>query len=123
MNHEANRATPRPWRVGEGSPDIPSQATIRTDGWDVVHCFGEQSEANASLIVRAVNAYDAHRALVEAAKESLELLRATIDQGALKNVKHLPDTGDGLRNAVHDSIEQLRVALRAVEAAEKGESK
>lgn len=75
-----NKATPRPWRINGGvidgaptAPGLPKEYGPRVCG-SPGYVLGDDSsrwEANAGLIVEAVNAYDAHRELVEAARVTL----------------------------------------------------
>jgi hypothetical protein len=44
--------------------------------------------------------------------ESLDLFRAIIDQGALKHVAHLADSGDLLRTMCHERINAISDLLR-----------
>ena len=66
--------SPAPWRIGQPAPDIQARATVRdAHGWDVAHCFGEDTaEANARLIAAAPD-------LLAAAKEVLADLNARIE--------------------------------------------
>jgi hypothetical protein len=63
--------------------------------------------ADAAIIVAAVNSYDAHRTLVDAAGKALSVAEIDADDGELA-LQALPE----IRAA-------LRAALAAVEAAEK----
>ena len=71
-----DKATPRPWVLGDGNPDLV--ASIKDDVYLLVaDCATSRStsecDANAELIVLAVNSYDALRkALVSADKYGCE---------------------------------------------------
>lgn len=76
--------TPGPWVIGELSAPY---RLIEHDGVEIVAVDedwgrGEDGkavrEANARLIVRAVNAYDAHRRVVEAASVVCRLLETEV---------------------------------------------
>lgn len=78
-------ATPRPWYMEELNPD-EFDITTRQGGKTIamVDCDAEECKANASLIVRAVNAHDA---LVEALKNARDLLiekRILVPETAIK---------------------------------------
>jgi hypothetical protein len=53
-----SKATPRPWKQHGTSIYFPRTA----GGFDLRHC--PEPEANAALIVEAVNSYDANKALI-----------------------------------------------------------
>lgn len=84
-----DKATPRPWKINENCLDAKEEGYIRigtdkdkwlceTKGTHVGSKVLGEALANASLIVRAVNAHDA---LVEACKTALDVLEndCTID--------------------------------------------
>lgn len=60
------KASSRPWRV-IARKDLRPRGPLMVD-MGAVECIGDAADANAALIVRAVNAHDA---LVEAAKAAL----------------------------------------------------
>jgi hypothetical protein len=117
-----NEATPRPWRVDEDSNVVTSWSTryerevengekrefstgllalvygqIEPDTH--VYC---QPPANASLIVAAVNSYDAYRKLAEAA-----------------TALWTPARTDAVTIVSCSALAELKKALAAVDAAEK----
>ena len=67
-------ATPRPWIIGKNAADYKGRVTIRdAEGWEIAQIPGlpsdqphERQDANAELIIRAVNSYDAMREALEA---------------------------------------------------------
>lgn len=70
-------ATPRPW--ASSACPVFGDMSIRqaADGQLIADVLPENEKANAALIVRAVNQYDAVQELIEAAREGSEaLLRA-----------------------------------------------
>jgi len=102
-----NKATPRPWRIREDSIGWPSVVNFSGTmilGNVVGYSTGEARD-NANLIVRAVNSYDAHQALVKAAQLAKDQLVVLASLG---------------KYAIHgDALQRLTEALAAVEAAEK----
>jgi len=50
----------------------------------------------------------------EKLQDVIALLRAIIDQSALKNIQHLPDGGEALRLACLDGILNIRSILAEV---------
>jgi hypothetical protein len=62
-----DKATPRPWKAHG-----PLVYMGREGGFDLRHC--PEPEANAALIVEAVNSYDAHKAMIAELVEALELV-------------------------------------------------
>ena len=100
----AGEATKRPWGY-EYSPanNAFEIAPIGANGeldWDQeVAITADSSEANAALIVRAVNGYDAAVAALEAAQEQLNACRL----GYVESPKV---------NAVHQTVKAALAALR-----------
>ena len=71
-NQITDKATARPWRTVGGSWSGQIMADIDGNPYGICKCAGETPEerrANAALIVRAVNEYDALCAVAEAAMQ------------------------------------------------------
>ena len=115
-------ATPRPWRASLGVivADIPNGDSTTTAvayvGEEFRHnaglCYGDERDANAALIVRAVNS---HEALVEALKPF-----AHFAEVYLKNTPQLtPTTGsvysiERMHGSASIDVEHLKAALAAL---------
>jgi hypothetical protein len=73
---EFENATPRPWATNchhvPARVESEAEHGIVNDGWIICDCDGPDGEANAELIVRAVNAHDD---LVAALDMCLDLIR------------------------------------------------
>ncbi len=101
-------ASKRPWSVGTDGHTVhpadvewPNNWNVRVFGFALAGQADRNSRANTALIVEAVNAHEAHAALLEAAKEMLATLPnftgAVINkQGVTRREAAL----DGLRTAV-----------------------
>lgn len=78
-----SEATPRPWRQWATDGDHGLEITIEGEGHAVTYLPDQSdlSEANAALIVRAVNAHDALVEALEAALATLEEWQADDGQG------------------------------------------
>lgn len=130
MRDHEERATPRPWmyRKNPGSQKddwpfhIDQQGTPGRTDWGILiaACWGhttESSEANARLIVSAVNAQSTFAGVVEAAREAwahLDELRSAWMSGAISD----HDGKGGQRSNRNVDVEvKLRYALEAYEAA------
>lgn len=105
--------TPGPWRVGEmcgGCINIEADTTPRHITVGRVHVFDttKEAEANAHLIAEAP-------AMAAELSETLDLLRAIIDSGALKNVPHLSAlVTDVMRSEAHERIVSSRAILARI---------
>lgn len=111
MNTKTQRHTATPWKITKNIEDrtcVDMHHQIVGDGIAICDLFfrpdsrdaAVEQEANAELIVRAVNAHAAHEALVEAARGVLALWRK------------LPGTGTPFGYAA----KKLREALALAEA-------
>jgi len=64
-----SKATPRPWAVNHTRVESRDEHGVANDGWIVADCkYGPDGEANAELIVCAVNCHD----------ELVEFLRSVV---------------------------------------------
>jgi hypothetical protein len=69
-------ATPRPWRavnldpfaIYSGPADTYDACVVAVGGYDGMFCGGVEKDADAALIVAAVNEYEAHVALEDAVR-------------------------------------------------------
>jgi hypothetical protein len=68
-----DKATPRPWATNDRRVESQHNHGWANDGWIIAQCEGPDAEANAALIVRAVNSFDAML-------EALSDLRATSEK-------------------------------------------
>ncbi len=97
---QTDKATARPWRIGQSARTIDIKA-----GHNALICRVENNfdggEDNAALIVRAVNSYDALLAVAEAAKK---LTAAYASDGNTKRQK--------------EGFAETRAALAAVQGKE-----
>ncbi len=71
--------TPGPWQLGAPSPDVNAAATVRSDGWDVAHCFGTNAEPNARLIAAAPDLLAACQAVIHATSDPTRWAQQVID--------------------------------------------
>lgn len=106
------KATPRPWRIDKNdTPPRPHPASGKSirgaDNWRVAESYETFGTNDAALIVRAVNSYEAHRALVEAAQNAIEWCGS--QNGEI----------EACEEALAAISADLTKALAAVEAAEK----
>ena len=85
----ADKATPRPWKWIKPDPKDTGQGGFESESGATVCDFGDgtqyyptegtpPSEADAELIVRAVNSYDEREALLAEAAEALKDAQALI---------------------------------------------
>lgn len=111
-------ATPRPWECNLNNPDIDKYGS---KSWDIVGCeinkpmLGQNwnklatvfcDEANAALIVRAVNSHDA---LVSILKDVSTWLETNLELGLINA---------GTANRDSDLVSQIRQALALAEGKE-----
>lgn len=101
----SDEATPRPWAT--------SGRFVYADGRAVSDCFKNtpEAEANARLIVRAVNA---HEALVTALRD---LLAGIPEFPHPETPEHAAIRGD----SIHITVAQARTARAALKLAEDGQ--
>lgn len=63
--------TPTPWRL-QGKIQVAGHALLDNNGWMIAECIGPDKEANAALIVDAVNNHDVLVRIVENLKAFIE---------------------------------------------------
>lgn len=109
---KASDASPRPWRTLIDNPKVrhPMAMIATAEDTACIDCTGSgntyrQDCANAALIVRAVNAIDAHDRLVEAARDALAV--------------NCYSDGTAIRDCDIDWTRALRAALRECEESER----
>lgn len=101
-------ATPRPWAFNPHVDPMNASARVESkdahgidnNGWIIADLFGPDAEANAELIVTAVNAHDLMRTALENSAQALRFVLTEFDPPA-------------------DAHHQLSYDLELVEAALK----
>lgn len=104
------KATPRPWEIISGNDNAvhivhgPGEvATVFK--WD--SCNGatpesqkEEAEANATLIVKAVNAYDADQEIIRELVEALKAVRDAVKENPVMSKREFVGLGIQVNNAI-----------------------
>lgn len=111
---ETVKHTPTPWATNGKRVENRDEHGIVNDGWIICDCDGPDAEANAALIVRALNS---HEALIEAL-EAQEIWEADVILNA--------DWRSGrahLSQDQHDALSKVQDLRNAALSLAKGEAK